>query len=63
MTSGLSREPENLSPYLEGAVPGWEEVLIGALSETPYAHEPDMRYLDSNVGYGVLGAALGRAAG
>ena len=63
MTSGLAREPDDLPTYLRGSVSEWEQVLIAALSETHYSHEPDTRYLYSNIGYGTLGATLGRAAG
>lgn len=63
MTSGLAREPANLPSHLVGPVSQWEQVLLEALPETTYAHEPDTRYLYSNIGYGILGAALGRAAG
>lgn len=62
MTSGLGREPANLPKYLVGPVAQWEQVMIAALRETKYDHEPDTRYLYSNIGYAVLGGALGRAA-
>ena len=63
MTSGLAREPDDLATYLRGPVSEWEQVLIAALGETHYSHEPDTRYMYSNIGYGSLGATLGRAAG
>ena len=63
MTSGLAREPANLPSHLVGPVSRWEAVLIKALPDTTYAFEPDTRYLYSNIGYAILGAALGRAAG
>ena len=63
MTSGLAREPDDLPTYLSGSVSEWEQVLIAALGETHYSHEPDTRYLYSNIGYATLGATLGRAAG
>lgn len=63
MTSGLSREPDDLSEYMNGSVSDWEQVLIAALGKTRYSHEPDTRYLYSNIGYGALGATLGRALG
>jgi CubicO group peptidase (beta-lactamase class C family) len=63
MTSGMGREPANLSRYLVGPVAKWEDVLLSALGETRYDHEPGTRYLYSNIGYATLGAALGRAAG
>jgi CubicO group peptidase (beta-lactamase class C family) len=63
MTSGMGREPANLPKYLVGPVSKWEDVLIAALGETKYDHEPGARYLYSNIGYATLGAVLGRVAG
>ncbi len=62
-TSGLDREPEDTETYLKGPVADWEKVLIAALPHTRYAYEPGTRFSYSNVGYAILGAALGRAAG
>jgi len=62
-TSGLGREPEDTETYLKGAVADWEKVLIAALPHTRYEYEPGSRFSYSNVGYAILGAALGRAAG
>ena len=62
MTSGLDREPENLDTYLKGSVSEWEKVLIAALPHTSYAYEQDAHYQYTNIGYAILGAALGRAA-
>jgi CubicO group peptidase (beta-lactamase class C family) len=61
MTSGLAREPDRLETYLKGPVSQWENVLIDALAETHYRFEPDTQYHYSNIGYAILGAALGRA--
>jgi CubicO group peptidase (beta-lactamase class C family) len=63
MTSGMGREPADLDTYLKGPVRDWEKVLIAALPKTKYNHEPGTRYLYSNIGYAILGAALSRAAG
>jgi CubicO group peptidase (beta-lactamase class C family) len=62
MTSGLGREPANLPNYLVGPVAQWEQVLMAAVPQTKYDHEPDTQYLYSNIGYAILGATLGRAA-
>lgn len=62
-TSGLDREPEDTETYLKGPVADWEKVLTAALPRTRYAFEPGTRFSYSNVGYAILGAALGRAAG
>jgi len=62
-TSGLDREPAGPpSKYVVGPVSEWEKVLIAALPQVKYASEPDTRYMYANVGYAVLGAALGRVA-
>jgi len=63
MTSGIAREPADLPTFLQGPVSEWEQVMIAALAKTRYAHEPGTHYLYSNIGYAILGAALGRAAG
>jgi CubicO group peptidase (beta-lactamase class C family) len=62
-TSGLDREPGDTETYLKGPVANWEKVLIAALPKTRYAFEPGLRFSYSNIGYAILGAALGRAAG
>lgn len=62
-TSGLGREPANTETYLKGSVAEWEKVLLAALPQTKYAHEPGTRFSYSNIGYAILGATLGRAAG
>jgi len=38
-------------------------VLIAALPHTKYAYEPGTGFIYSNIGYAILGAALGRASG
>ena len=63
MTSGLGREPDDLPTYLKGPVSRWEDVMRSALSQVTYRFEPDTHYHYSNIGYAILGAALGRAAG
>jgi len=63
MTSGLATEPDHLATYVKGPVSDWEKTLINALPQTKYAFEPGTRFHYSNVGYAILGAALGRSAG
>ena len=62
MTSGMGREPANTAKYLVGPVSQWEQTTIAALGETKYDYEPGTRFFYSNIGYAILGAALGRAA-
>lgn len=63
MTSGLDREPADLPKYLKGPVSDWEKVTISALPQVKYLYEPDTHFYYSNIGYAILGATLGRAAG
>jgi len=63
MTAGLSREPREEGPFWSGPVSKWEETLISALPHTSYAYMPGTRFSYSNIGYAILGVALGRAAG
>jgi CubicO group peptidase (beta-lactamase class C family) len=63
MTSGLAREPGGPADHSIGPVAGWEQKVLTALPTLKFAHEPDTRYLYSNIGYALLGMAVGRAAG
>jgi CubicO group peptidase (beta-lactamase class C family) len=60
--SGLSREPSNRS-FLIGASADWEKTLRAALPTVSYERLPGERYGYSNVGFALLGLALGQAAG
>ena len=62
MMSGIAREPDDMNKFLVGSVDKWEQVLFEAMTKTKYAQEPGKGYLYSNIGYAILGAALGRAA-
>ena len=61
-TSGLNREPA-----LEGAVDGplefWEEKILESIPTTSFYASPGASYRYSNIGFGILGYALGRASG
>jgi CubicO group peptidase (beta-lactamase class C family) len=63
MTSGISREPEEEGPFWTGSVATWDSTLRLALPHTNMAQAPGTKFLYSNIGYAILGAALGRAAG
>jgi CubicO group peptidase (beta-lactamase class C family) len=63
MTAGLAREPEEVGPFWTGPVSSWEKTLLSALPHTNYISLPGSEYSYSNIGYAILGAALGRAAG
>ena len=62
MTAGIAREPEDVDTFLVGAPEQWEHVMLRALERTKYVNEPGTRFLYSNIGYAILGSALGRAA-
>jgi len=62
-TSGMDREPADMEKYVQGPVSEWEKTLIAALPHTGYHVEPGTQFYYSNIGYAVLGATLGRAAG
>lgn len=61
-TAGLIREPE-----LEGAASGpiqrWEQKVLASIPRTRFQTPPGTEYSYSNIGFGVLGLALSRAAG
>ena len=63
MTAGLAREPEDLPRYLVGAPADWLDTAFRALEATSFEYEAGTRYQYSNIGYAMLGAAVGRAAG
>ena len=63
MTSGLAREPSGPPDHSIGPVSSWQAKVFASLPLTSYAHEPDTRYLYSNIGYATLGIALAKAAG
>ena len=63
MTAGLAREPEEVGPFWTGPVSSWEKTLLSALPHTNYISLPGSEYSYSNIGYAILGAALGRVAG
>ncbi|HEX8316765.1 serine hydrolase domain-containing protein [Longimicrobium sp.] len=63
MTSGLVRDPDDQRRSQAGDARQWEGALELGLAHTTFAAPPGTAYQYSNIGYGVLGAALARAAG
>jgi CubicO group peptidase (beta-lactamase class C family) len=60
-TAGLIREPE-LEDAASGPIAGWEDKILASIPRTRFDSVPGMRYQYSNIGFGILGLALSRAA-
>ncbi len=60
--AGLIREPR-LQGAASGPIEGWEEQVLRSIPTTSFAQPPGSGTLYSNIGYGILGLALSRAAG
>jgi CubicO group peptidase (beta-lactamase class C family) len=61
--AGLAEEPGDVEKFTTGPVSRWEQTLVAALDDFKYEQEPGTRFIYSNMGYAILGAALSRAAG
>lgn len=48
--------------YRHGSVEEWESILLDCLPLTDFNSKPGERYFYSNIGFGILGMALSRAA-
>ena len=59
-TSGLAHLPK--MRYKHGSVQEWEPLLLESLPATNFISPPGERYIYSNIGYGILGLAISRAA-
>ncbi len=60
-TAGLVREPD-LEDAARGPLADWERKLIESISKTSFIGNPGAQYAYSNIGYGILGLAISRAA-
>lgn len=60
-TSGLVREPA-LEKADSGPIEEWEDKVLQSLPKTSFESKPGERFSYSNIGYGILGMALSRAA-
>lgn len=60
-TSGLIREPE-LKNAASGPIGHWETKILQSIPKTSFKFEPGEQFSYSNIGYGILGLAISRAA-
>jgi CubicO group peptidase (beta-lactamase class C family) len=60
-TSGLIREPD-LDNAASGPTEEWENKILLSIPKTSFQSKPGDRYSYSNIGFGILGLALSRAA-
>lgn len=61
-TAGFAREP-GLSGAATGPIEGWTARILESIPTTRYRTPPGTEYSYSNIGFGILGFALERAAG
>lgn len=61
-TAGLIREP-NLRRAAAGPIEAWEDKIIASIPFTEFRDPPGQRYSYSNIGFGILGLTISRAAG
>ena len=61
-TSGLIREPK-LKGAASGPISQWEEKILASIPKTSYQSMPGEKFSYSNIGFGMLGLAVSRAAG
>lgn len=62
MTSGLAAEAGDAAAFDTGAVVRWEATLHRAMRQAAFTAPAGTHFQYSNMGYAMLGAALGRAA-
>lgn len=61
-TAGLEREP-GLEGAASGPIQRWEDKVLASIPTTGFRTPPGTEYAYSNIGFGMLGLALQRAAG
>ena len=60
-TSGLIREP-TLKNAASGLIQNWETKILQSIPKTSFKSKPGAEFNYSNIGFGILGFALSRAA-
>lgn len=60
-TAGLIREPR-LPRAAAGPIAGWEAKILASIPTTSFLAAPGERYSYSNIGFGILGLTIARAA-
>jgi CubicO group peptidase (beta-lactamase class C family) len=60
-TAGLQREPDWEDAF-SGPSSEWEEKVLQSIAKTSFQSKPGEAYNYSNIGYGILGLALSKAA-
>lgn len=61
-TAGIIREPR-LKGAASGPISKWEDKVLASIPNTYYKSLPGKQYSYSNIGFGMLGLAVSRAAG
>jgi len=61
-TSGLAREPGDLINNATGPIEEWENKVLRSIPLTTLSGATGKTFMYSNIGYGILGLALSRAA-
>ncbi|MDW3192680.1 MAG: serine hydrolase domain-containing protein [Cytophagales bacterium] len=59
-TSGLGHLPK--TRFVPCQVAAWDSLLLTVLPKTHFRYQPNERYAYSNIGFGILGLAISRAA-
>lgn len=60
-TSGLIKEPK-LKDAASGPIEDWESKILQSIPKTSFRSKPGQEFSYSNIGFGILGFALSRAA-